>query len=714
MKKSLRSRPELLEEISLLEQRIEELERSLAKREVTEESEETFRSLINATNETLILIDTEGIILVANETVARRLGQSVQGLIGTSQYDYFPPDVARSRKEYCDRVISTGKPVSFEDERAGRSFEIIAYPVFDAAGTVSKIAIFAQDITDRKQAEKALRESEQRFFIASSTTSDIIWDWNIMDNKVVWFGDIDTMLGYDTGDFPGTFEDWEKTIHPDDHDRVMAGLYQYLREQVPFDEEYRIVRRDGSVRYWTDRGVVLYDEKGNAARMIGACTDVTSRKKAEEALRKAHDELEIRVQERTIQLTEAYTSLQCEMKERKRAEEQLYQSRKLEAVGTLAGGIAHDFNNVLAAIIGFGEIVQEDLPPESQDARYLQKVLIAAYRGRDLVQQILAFSRKSALTRKPLSLYPIVKETVQLLRAAVPSTIEIQLKIKTEKDTIFATASEFQQVLMNLATNASFAMKEKGGVLEISVANVDLGSDPIMLDIDIEPGEYVQLAVSDTGSGMTPEVIKRVFEPFFTTKGVGEGTGMGLAVVYGIVKSLGGILSVESEPGSGSTFRVYLPVVRPDERPEIGEAQRMPKGGAERILFIDDEEFLVEWGKVTLENLGYTTVAMTDSAEALAIFTADPSRFDLVILDQTMPKLTGLQFARKILAMRNDIPIILYTGYSDNVSPEKAQDAGIKEFLMKPLGKKKLAEVVRRTLDTTRSASSIPGPSHPQ
>ena len=302
--------------------------------------------------------------------------------------------------------------------------------------------------------------------------------------------------------------------------------------------------------------------------------------------------------------------------------------------------------------------------------------------------------------REPVSLSPIMNETIQLLRASLPTTIEIKTSIKAVRDTILASPAEIQQVLMNLATNASFAMREKGGILGISITNIDFEPDSLVSGEDVEPGEYVQLVVTDTGHGMEPHLIKQVFEPFFTTKGVGEGTGMGLAVVYGVVKSLGGTIAVESEPEVGSTFRIFLPVARTDEKPEDSAGVQATPKGSERILFVDDEELIMEWGQAVLERLGYTVTALTDSTVALDLFSSDPTAFDLVILDQTMPKLTGLHLARKLLAIRNNIPIILCTGHSDSVSPEKAKAAGIKEFLMKPLGKQALAQVIRRLLDT--------------
>jgi PAS domain S-box-containing protein len=413
-------------------------------------------------------------------------------------------------------------------------------------------------------------------------------------------------------------------------------------------------------------------------------------------------EIPVYVSARFLQLqdVEGFCIVATDLTERQMLEQQLRQSQKMEAIGTLAGGVAHDFNNILAAIIGFGELVEEDLPPESPSIPRMQRLLSAAYRGTDLVRQILTFSRKTEPMRTPLSLAPLVKDTIQFLRASLPTTIEIKLSMKAARDTILSSPTEFQQILMNLVTNASFAMKEAGGILGINVTNVDFEPDSPVLGTGVEPGEYVQLAVTDTGSGIAPHVMKRIFEPFFTTKAVGEGTGMGLPVVYGVVKSLHGTITVESEPGAGSTFRVFLPIARTDEKLEGSEAQVTPKG-TERILFVDDEEMLTEWGQAALERQGYSVTALTDSTEALKLFSSDPSRFDLVITDQTMPKLTGLNLARKLLTIRNNIPIILYTGHSDSTSQEKAKEAGIREFLMKPLEKQQLAEAIRRVLQTT-------------
>jgi PAS domain S-box-containing protein len=387
-----------------------------------------------------------------------------------------------------------------------------------------------------------------------------------------------------------------------------------------------------------------------------------------------------------------------EITQQRDLENQLRQSQKMEAIGTLAGGIAHDFNNMLAAILGFTEMALEDVADRPDVKRNLQNVSKAAMRARDLVKQILTFSRKTTHERNPLPLLPLINETVQLLRASIPATIEIKFTATATSDRILAAPIEIQQILMNLATNASLAMQEKGGTLDVSLTDINFEPDSPVFGANVSPGEYVQLVVKDTGTGMSPGVMKRVFEPFFTTREAGRGTGMGLSVVYGIVKDLQGTITVESELGVGSTFSVLLPKVKTDVQTEVVRPVGIP-GGNEGILFVDDEEMLVEWGRVTLERLGYKVTAMTDSREALKAFSNDPSLFDLVITDHAMPQIAGAQLAKKLVNVREDIPIILCTGHSDTISSESAGEIGVREFLTKPVSKQELADAVRRALD---------------
>jgi len=384
--------------------------------------------------------------------------------------------------------------------------------------------------------------------------------------------------------------------------------------------------------------------------------------------------------------------------ERRRLEHQLRQSQKMEAIGTLAGGIAHDFNNILAAIIGFSEIAAGRIPADSKAQGSLKRILDAGIRGRNLIKQILAFSRQSEQEKKPLRLSLVVDETLGLLRASLPSTIDIQFNIAGQSRLVLADVGQIQQVILNLCTNAAYSMREKGGAIAIDLSDFTFlapGEAPHAL---LNPGSYLKLSVKDTGDGIAGDILHRIFDPFFTTKKQGEGTGLGLSVVLGIVESHGGAITVRSEPGKGSVFAVYLPRVFEDGAQTSGRDEKTPTG-KEQILFIDDEEALAELGGEILADLGYEVMTKTGSRDALELLKADPHRFDLVVTDQTMPGMTGVELAGEILAIRADMPIILCTGFSHLVDAGKAKASGIKAFVMKPVTKRELATTIRKVLD---------------
>jgi PAS domain S-box-containing protein len=395
-----------------------------------------------------------------------------------------------------------------------------------------------------------------------------------------------------------------------------------------------------------------------------------------------------------------YVTIERDVTHEADLEMQLRQVQKMEAIGTLAGGIAHDFNNILAAIMGYAEMALYDVPEGTAGRRNLEQVLKAGYRGKDLVKQIITFSRRSEQERRPMLVSPIIKETLKLLRASLPTTLEIRQSIEAQAGMVPAEPTQIHQVLMNLCSNAAYAMREKGGVLEIMLADVDISSGDATLHPGLDPGPYLKLTVSDTGHGMDRAIMERIFEPFFTTKKPGEGTGMGLAVVHGIVKSYGGAIVVESDPGKGTTFEVFLPRIEGDSLPEADTDVPIPTG-SERILFVDDEEDLVDMVQQMLKRLGYNVVAKTNSIEALEVFKAQPDQFSLVITDQTMPHMTGAGLAKELMRIRPDIPIILCTGFSEVINAEKARTLGIREFLMKPFAPREIADIIRHVLDSS-------------
>ena len=388
-----------------------------------------------------------------------------------------------------------------------------------------------------------------------------------------------------------------------------------------------------------------------------------------------------------------------EEEEKSALEAQLRQAQKMEAIGTLAGGIAHDFNNILAAILGYTELAKKKMIPESEPDHCLAEVLKATYRAKDLVQQILAFSRKGEQEMKPMRIQSVVKEALKLLRASIPSSIEIQQRIASDCQPILADPTRIHQIILNLCTNASHAMEAKGGTLSVLLENTVLAEDEAQAQ-GLAPGDYVLLVVSDTGHGMGKDVLARIFEPYFTTKEQGKGAGLGLAIVHGLVKDSGGSISVASAIGQGTTFRIFFPRVLGKEEEEAPQQIPVPsEKGSERIFVIDDEQAIVAMEKIALERLGYQVQLFADSEEALAAFRANPQGCDLVVTDQTMPHLSGMDLAKAFLAIRPDLPIILSTGYSSQASEEDAARAGIRRFIMKPLNISQLAAVIREILD---------------
>ncbi len=391
-----------------------------------------------------------------------------------------------------------------------------------------------------------------------------------------------------------------------------------------------------------------------------------------------------------------YISLNRDITEAVKLETMLRQAQKMEAIGTLAGGIAHDFNNILSAMIGYAELARfRTTDPQIQP--YLEQILKACDRSRDLVKQILTFSRRREQEMKPMAVTPVVKEVLQLLRSSIPSTVEIRTSFETHHDTVLADPTQIHQVLMNLFTNAVHAMRDGEGVLEVRLGRQLLTAQSPVFDPGLKEGPYLQMVVSDTGEGIDPAVRDKIFDPFFTTKASGEGTGLGLSVVYGIVKDHGGMIHVDSEPGKGTTFTIHLPLLDAATEWEGPEMSLIPEGSG-HILYVDDEEPIASLGREMLTSLGYDVAIRLSSIDALEAFRANPRDYDLVITDMTMPNMTGARLAEEMLKIRPDLPIILTTGFSERMDKEAAQKLGCRDFLMKPVSLGDLARAVKRAL----------------
>ena len=432
-------------------------------------------------------------------------------------------------------------------------------------------------------------------------------------------------------------------------------------------------------------------------------------KQLEEALQTVRDGLEERVKERTIELSRANLMLKGEIAKRREGEEkrkqleaQIRQAHKMESMGILAGGIAHEFNNIIGVIIGNTEIALYDIMQGYSPQPKLEEVLKVCLRAEEVVQQILTFSRQGEQEKRPLQMSLVVKETLQLLQATLPTTIDIRKNIESQSGTVMADPTQVRQILMNLCTNAAHAMRKGWGVLEVSLVDVNIDADVAVRYPDFTPGPYVRLTVSDTGCGIEPEILERIFDPYFTTKRTGKGSGMGLAVVHGITKSHGGMITVESKVGEGATFHIFFPRIDREVAFKTEDPEHFLMGN-ERVLFVDDEQAIAETGKQVLEALGYKVAAKTSGIEALEAFRAHPDKFDLVITDQTMPNITGEALARELMRIRPDIPIILCTGYSEVITEEKAKAMGIQEFVIKPTVTRDMAKTIRRVLDKERT-----------
>jgi PAS domain S-box-containing protein len=606
----------------------------------------------------------------ANEAMYRMVGYDRDCLLGESARVLYADQDAydRAGRELYSGISRSGfgQVETRWVRKDGTAFDCILQACcIDPSDRSRGEIVAAVDISPLKGAQEALRESEsqKRAILDASIDRIRLVD---RDLRIIWANKTTTReLGITPEELIGKIchEAFVERDTPCPGCPVITALKSgRIEHAVMHQMKSKGIAGDS---YWDTYTVPIKDESGHIVNFIEISRNITERMKAED--------------------------------EKERLEAQLRQSQNMEAISTLAGGIAHDFNNILSAIIGYAQLAQMKLDPESEPYADLKQVLQSGNRAKLLIQQILAVGSGQEQERQPMQFNYIVREVLTFLRSTLPSTIEIQEKIGKDVGVIDADPTQMHQVLMNLCTNAGQAMEENGGILTVSLRNAEIGL--WNAELNLEPGWYLKLTVSDTGHGMTPEVMEKIFDPYFTTKEKREGTGIGLSVVHGIVAQHGGAITVESEPGKGSTFHVYLPLTQAEEqRPEPKEEIPVPKGN-ERILFIEDEAALVEMGKKMLQSLGYDATPMTSSIEALALFRKDPKQFDLVITDTTMPHMPGDILAQELMKIRPDIPVIISTGHSKRISRQKAKEKGIKGFLMKPLLMRELAETVRKALD---------------
>jgi len=641
--------------------------------ERVEAEEETHRlnqfqnSIIENANVWVSVFDQDGNTLLWNQAAETISGYSRDEVLGCDKpWEWLYPDTAYRRRirDRAVKIIEEGDTVEAYETRIRRKdggYRVVSWysrNLLDEQGRPAGLIALGRDVTQARKMEKILRDEKERFKILVEESPMGValiaanGRYRYLNPKFT------EIFGYSLRDIPdGTH--WFRKAFPNRRyrRRLIAAWLQDLQASESGEPRPRIftVRcKDGSEK------VIQFRPAGmESGEQVVLYEDITEQKKLEAQFRRA---------------------------------------QKMEAIGTLAGGIAHDFNNILASVIGYAELAELDVPMDSSAKQNIREVLSAANRARDLVKQILSVSRQREAERKPVKISLIIKEVMKLLRASLPATIDIRQDIPTETNYVEADPTQVHQVLMNLCTNAAHAMEERGGVLEVGLRAVDLGKRSAIPHPDLRAGPHLLLTVKDTGCGMPPEVKERIFEPYFTTKKKGTGTGLGLSTTYAILQAHDGAVTVQSVPGEGSVFNVYLPIIDAVSPEEEGSGRELQRG-TERILFVDDEQPIVDFGRQILEHLGYEVTALSSSLEALALFRSEPERFDLIITDMTMPHMRGDQLAKEVLGLSPQIPVILCTGYSEHMSEKTARAAGIKAFAMKPIDLNELAGTIRAVLD---------------
>jgi PAS domain S-box-containing protein len=636
------------------------------------ESQQRLADIISFLPDATFVIDGEGKVIAWNRAMEEMTDVKAQDMLGKDNYEYALPFYGKRRPILADLVLKPAHEIeakylsikrrdfvltaeAYMPALKGEEVYLIgkASALKDSRGNIVGAIESIRDITDRKRAEEKYRGIFENAIMGIFQTTP--------EGRVISANPACAhILGYESDEeIINTVTDMFRQVYVNPERR---SEFLYLMENQGTVQEFELqcFRKDRSIIWISINASTFRDSSGNIRYYEGTIQDVTAHKILESQLR---------------------------------------QSQKLEAIGTLAGGIAHDFNNILSAIMGYADMALGKIEKDSPLQRYLEQIFKAGVRARALVKQILIFSRQGEGKLRPLRVSPIIREVLSFMRSSLPSTIQVLQEIQADPDMILADPTHIHQIMMNLCTNAVHAMKERKGTLKVRLASGEIRLGDASAPHGLNPGLYLKLTVSDTGTGIDPMVIRRIFDPFFTTKKPGEGTGLGLSVVFGIVNNYGGDVAVHSKVGSGTDVHVYLPLLTETEGKEEEKVGESTLQGKERILFVDDEEVLVDLGKDILTDLGYDVVGKTNSEEALNLFRAGADRFDLVITDMTMPEMTGVELAREIMRLRPGLPVILCTGFSETVTPEKVKAMGIRSLLMKPIIKHQLAKTIRMVLD---------------
>jgi PAS domain S-box-containing protein len=617
---------------------------------------ESLDRIINCIADPIFVKDDQHRLVLVNDAECALAGRSREELLGGTDYDILPAEQREIFWQQDDQVIETGEESVSEDvmpDARGqpRTMSTRKTRLVDAAGQRFVVGVI-RDITERKRAEQRLAS----LAAAVEQAADDIVVTDVEGTIRYVNSAFERSTGYSFAEAAG--RSLAELLGEDPRDALHREARDTLRAGRPWQGRLTARTKDGRLLLQDANVSAIRDNAGWIVGYAYARRDVT----------------------RQVE-----------------TERRAAQAEKLEAIGTLAGGIAHDFNNILSAIVGYAQMAQMKSPPDSPIRRDLQAILNGSRRATELIKQILIFSRQEEREEKPVRVAPLVEEATQFLRASIPTTIEIRRRIESDA-VVLADPTDLHRIVINLCTNAALAMSEGGGVLEVGLQDVDLDAASVARHDGLVPGRHVRLSVSDTGCGMRREVVARIFEPFFTTREFGKGTGLGLATVHGIVKRCHGAITVESEPGKGSRFEIYLPATRQNPAAAPGERDE-PRRGTERVLVVDDDPPVAEAVAGMLRALGYTVRTRTSSLEALAAFEANPGAVDLVITDLAMPGLTGDVLAQRLKRIRPDLPVVLCTGYSETISAEMIRAYGIDGILMKPVVMAELSRFVRQVLE---------------
>ncbi len=662
-----RTGEDLIHEVERMRRRVSELERSNAglklANETLEEEATRCRLLVEQSRDGIVVIDENGKVYDANPRYAELLGYSMEEVLQLHLWDWDANFTGEQLREMLRSVDERGDHFETRHRRKdGTYYDVEISTNGTLCGDRKLVFCVCRDISERKRSEAQLRESEERFRTVMENLPDAVFVHDL-DGRIL-------LANRTTCRSSGYTQDELVRMTVEDIDP--GSVARRDRREIWFrlgKENYAkleaVHRRKDGREYPVDLHLTPIQIEGMPA-ILTLARDITARKRAAE--------------------------------DTARLEAQLRQSQKMETIGTLSGGIAHDFNNILGIIIGYAELALEDIPASHPAYEKLEAIRTAGLGVRDIIRQLLTFSHKMDLEIKPVNITQVVKDSLCLLRSSIPKTVEIRHRFRTGDQTILADPTQIGQIVMNLCVNAAQAMEIGGGVLTIDAETTTVGADETAAAWGLSPGEYVRLSVTDTGCGIDPELHDRIFDPYFTTKDVGKGSGLGLAVVHGIVKSHNGAVTVDSAPEKGSTFSVFLPVTSERVSCDLERRRERPTG-KEAILFVDDEACMAELGKETLGRLGYRVEAVSSPEEALRLFREDPSRYDLVITDMTMPRMTGEILFKEITAIRGDIPVVLSTGFSSLIDEKRAKMLGFAGYLMKPMDRCELAQTIRTLLD---------------